>query len=313
MKHPLICLLGLLTITLRPAAAEPLPDPYIGDWQGDKIAAQVVALGGGSYRAKLLPEFDKRVPALAVVEGTVADGKLVFTGADAVIQNDTFTGKLANPFTMKRVTRLSPALGAKPPAGAIVLLGADTTDLQTEWQRQGGQPCGWTLLPGGVMQCAPGKGSIITKRQFGNHKVHVEFRTPFEPDKRGQGRGNSGVYLQGRYELQVLDSYGLEGLDNECGGIYKIAKPRVNMCAPPTQWQTYDITFTAAALDGDNVAKPARISVHHNGVLIHENQELPGTTTAAPVGKVGVTGGLYLQDHGNKVEYRNIWVEELAR
>lgn len=181
---------------------------------------------------------------------------------------------------------------------------------------QAGQ-IGWKLVPGdalepGYMEVGP--GSIVSRAQFGDHRLHIEFRTPYKPDARGQGRGNSGVYVQGRYEVQVLDSYGLKGANNECGGIYSVKAPRVNMCAPPLQWQTYDITFRAPRFnkDGDKV-KNARITVLHNGVNIHDDVELTvDGTTAAPWKGPARQGPIYLQDHGNPVQYRNIWVLPLA-
>jgi hypothetical protein len=179
-----------------------------------------------------------------------------------------------------------------------------------QWEHTGkfaGQPIQWRLLKDGVMEVRKGKGSIVTKKKFTNFKLHVEFRTPFMPDARGQGRGNSGVYLQERYEVQVLDSYGLEGEDNECGGIYKIGKPLVNMCAPPTQWQTYDITFYAPGNEREN----AQVTVVHNGVTIHDELKLPKPTGGALNSDVNKPGGIYLQDHGNPVQYRNIWLVEL--
>ena len=126
------------------------------------------------------------------------------------------------------------------------------------------------------------QGANSVKR-FQSHKLHVEFRTPFQPKARGQGRGNSGCYLQARYEVQMLDSFGLTGHHNECGGIYSIKPPDVNMALPPLSWQTYDIEFTAAKFkDGKKVAN-ARITVLHNGVKIHDNVELPKRTTASPL------------------------------
>ncbi|MCK5557939.1 MAG: DUF1080 domain-containing protein, partial [Candidatus Hydrogenedentes bacterium] len=131
---------------------------------------------------------------------------------------------------------------------------------------------------------------------------------------KGQGRGNSGVYLQGRYEVQILDSYGLESKDNECGGIYKVGAPIVNMCAPPMQWQTYDITFHTPRFDSSGAkTRNARVTVVHNGVTIHEDLEIPGPTRGSRNKKeTSEPGPILLQEHGNPVQYRNIWAVDLA-
>jgi hypothetical protein len=170
----------------------------------------------------------------------------------------------------------------------------------------------WKLVDG-AMQVAAGSGSIVTKQKFADFQLHLEFRLPFMPKQRGQARGNSGVYLQGRYEIQVLDSYGLEGVDNECGGIYKVAAPRVNMCAPPGVWQSYDIAFNAPRFDDKGIKiRNAVVTVRHNGVSIHENLEIPGPTGGALDENVQSPGGIYLQDHGNPVEFRNVWIVDCA-
>jgi hypothetical protein len=304
-------------------------DPVMGDWQGtltsgSPVFAQVIALGDGKYQANVLPQFDKRVAPIAVLDGRTEKDQTVqfiLRAEDrhyaeivvAVIERGRFSGSLGgmagNGFKMKKVYRPSPTLGAKPPAGAIVLFDGENLDQWQHPKKPG--PVNWKLV-GGAMEARPGAGSIITKRKFTDLRLHLEFSTPFMPDARGQGRGNSGVYLQGRYEVQVLDSYGLEGRDNECGGIYKVATPLVNMCAPPTQWQSYDITFHAPRFDtaGGNV-KNARLTVLHNGVKIHDDVEAPKPTAAASDSKVTEPGGIYLQDHGNPVQYRNIWLVEL--
>jgi hypothetical protein len=129
------------------------------------------------------------------------------------------------------------------------------------------------------------------------------------PRATGQGRGNSGVYVQGRYEVQVLDSYGLKSKDNDCGGIYEVAAPLVNACKAPTVWQTYDIEFTAPKCKDGKKVSPAKMTVLHNGVKIHDNVVMTKDNTRAGLGgDVCTPGPILLQDHGNPVQYRNIWL-----
>jgi hypothetical protein len=322
-------------------------DPYMGDWRGDSkfddgsdsdLVAQVIASGKGTYQANFHVKFGYTWPPVFKLAGVLEGQVVKFSGrpeikgspldVQSTISDGKFTGKfkgrspegedVSGSFTLQKVIRLSPKLGAKPPADAIVLFNGKNFD---RWEpaksRRSGQEIQW-LLKNGAMEVKPRTGGIITKKKFGDCKLHIEFRTPFMPDARGQGRGNSGVYLQGRYEVQILDSYGLEGRDNECGGIYGVGAPLVNMCAPPTQWQTYDITFRAPRFDTNGKKTSlATLKVVHNGVTIQEGKDgeggvkAKGPTTAAPDNTEKGPGGVYLQDHGNKVQFRNIWLVEL--
>jgi hypothetical protein len=151
---------------------------------------------------------------------------------------------------------------------------------------------------------------ILTKRKFNNYTMHLEFMLPFRPDARGQGRGNSGFYQVDHYEVQILDSFGLDGKNNECGGVYTKAEPKVNMCLPPLAWQTYDVEFTNAVAENGKKVKNARMTLKHNGVVIHDDLEINGVTGGSRNEPEGTPGPIKLQGHGNPLQYRNVWIVE---
>lgn len=209
--------------------------------------------------------------------------------------------KIAKPEDVKDVSPVT------APAGAIVLFDGKNLDA---WEKQKDKSkVEWKLVDGS-MEGYKGHGNIVTKEKFdGKFKLHVEFRVPYEPEGTGQGRGNSGVYVQGRYEVQVLDSYGLESKDNDCAAIYTVAAPKVNACKAPTVWQSYEIEFTAPKFGNGKKTEPARMTVYHNGTLVHENVAIPVDNTRAGMGGDPATPGpIMLQDHGHPVQFRNIWL-----
>lgn len=304
----------------RIAIAEPKdaakdPDFAIqGEYEGtlvegdkeEKVGVQVVANGLGEFTVKILRgglpgagwdaktsqsfqaiRHDDQAEIFASKTekiGTIAGGKLELKHKSATL-------------TAKRVERKSKTLGEKPPEGAVVLFG-EPDDIKK-----------WNGAK--IVELSDGKFMGVgetSKEKFGAFKAHIEFRLPWMPNSTGQQRGNSGVYLQDRYECQVLDSFGLKGENNECGGIYTQHKPLVNMCLPPLVWQTYDIEFTPAEFGADGKkTKNGRATIYHNGVKIHDNIEFP---KECPGGQkeAATPGPFQLQNHGDPVVYRNIWV-----
>lgn len=216
--------------------------------------------------------------------------------------------KLGADFKAAKPEDLKDAAPTPPPSGAIVLF--DGKDFSKWVKKDGKSEVKWTLRDGGVMEGVKGHGDILTRDKFdGKFKLHVEFRVPYEPAGKGQGRGNSGVYVQGRYEVQILDSYGLKSGNNDCGAIYEVAAPKVNACKAPTVWQSYDIEFTAPKFENGKKTEPARMTVTHNGTVIHENVPIPVDNTRAGLGGDPSTPGpILLQDHGHPVQFRNVWL-----
>ena len=283
---------------------------YVGEIPSNdglqKFGVQVIALGDGKFRAVGyqggLPGAGWDGSEKKIAEGERKEGVPTFMTEHARVTikagaMDVFSLNDGNQIaSFKKTVRESPTMGMEPPAGAVVLFNGKSGDAFE----------GARLTPDGLLM-----EGVTSKQKFGNCKVHLEFRLPYQPNDRDQARGNSGCYLQGRYEVQILDSFGLAGKNNECGGLYSIKDPDLNMCLPPLVWQTYDIDYKAAkfAADGKK-SEPARITVRHNGVVVHHEVELPKATTAAPNGEGADKGPLFLQNHGNPVRFRNIWVVE---
>jgi len=274
-----------------------------------KYGVQVIALGDGKFQAVGYPgglpgdgwTQEKKVSAEGVKNGET----ISFTSEDG--RGDLKDGTITifdaegnQVGTLDKVHRKSPTLGQVAPEGAIVLFDSKQAD-KTAKNFENGRVTEDGLLMEGV----------TSKRKFKDGHLHLEFQLPFMPQARGQGRSNSGCYVLGRYEVQILDSFGLEGKDNECGGIYKAGAPSVNMCFPPLAWQTYDIDFTSAKYDKDgNKTSKARITVKHNGVTVHDDREIDGPTPGGTNKDESTAGPLFLQNHSNPVRFRNIWVME---
>ena len=297
---------------------------YAGEITGKgKLAAQVIAYGDGNFALVFLPGglpgagWDGKTRIKLTARSL--DGKTTFKGSTnknatdfgwtGEFGDEILTGKTkeGDAFSLKRIVRHSPSLGEKPPAGAVVLFDGSSAD---EWE--GGK------LVDSFLFHVDNKWAT-SKKVFRDFKAHLEFRAPFMPYARSQGRANSGVYLDQRnkssrpgYEIQVLDSFGLDGKIDECGAIYGQKAPLLNMCYPPLTWQTYDIQFKTARFDkvGKKIAKPV-LTVHHNGVTIHDDLELEENGfTGGEKSLTDKPGAFMLQNYIGKVYYRNIWLVE---
>lgn len=329
------CLLCLrVTVLLSSLTGIIKADSVMGNWSGKwihnsgeegKLKVQLIDLGNNRYDAIFTCHFSgSQVTVHQFIDSKPEKNRLAVSGkmdlgAEAggeyqwkgVIANRTFSGTYLNQlysgrFSMVPEKKRSPTLDLRAPPGAVILFDGARLDA---WVHQAsGKNATWKIRSP-VVEVVPKSGDIVSRQNFNSHKLHLEFRTPFMPEARGQSRGNSGVYLQGRYEVQILDSYGLAGKNNECGGIYGQYAPRINACLPPTEWQTYDIQFTAAKRDArKKITQKAMITVVHNGILIHKDVVLKGVTTGSADAMEGTSGPVLLQDHGNLVQFRNIWI-----
>jgi hypothetical protein len=271
-----------------------------------KVGVQVIALGKGKFHAVGykggLPGDGWDGGEKNQQDGETKDGVTAFKSDKGVGEIKAGVLTIKTPGgdtvgTLKKIDRKSLTLGAKPPEGAVVLFDGKSADAWKDGK----------VTKDGLLE-----QGTTSKQTFQSFTLHAEFLLSFIPEARGQARANSGFYMQGRYETQVLDSFGLAGKNNECGGIYEIKDCDVNMCFPPLSWQTYDIDFTAPKFDASgNKTANARLTVKHNGVVIQEGVEIPRTTRGAPLAAEGPTPGpLYIQNHGNPIRFRNIWLVE---
>ncbi len=299
-----------------------------GDWNGRPIHAQIVAQSHTTYRAILYVGeeekggeiYGKTQKKVTYFEGEIdlgseLGGRYAVTGQAS---QGSFAGEFKNDnathkFIMERVLLKSPTLGMEPPDGAVVLMLNEnkwTPEAKETFDKSWIVQPRWRIESDGAARLSG--SSIVTKEKFGDARYHIEFQTPFMPNDRGQARGNSGVYVEGRYEVQVLDSFADAPADNLCGGIYQLAVPKMNACLPPLEWQTYDITFYAPRFDENGKKiKNAEITVVHNGKVIHDKVTLSHTTPGGVSGDEAPTGPLLLQDHSDRVGYRNVWIKPL--
>ncbi|MDA8743515.1 DUF1080 domain-containing protein [Rubripirellula amarantea] len=254
-----------------------------GEYVTDNRGMHVIARGDGDFE-------------IVIYEGGLPGAGMSSEPPRRIDGDIDVVEQLIESMEMTRVERVSSTEGAKPPPNAIVLFDGTKESIEKNWK--GGRVEDGLLCEG-----------TTTRENFQDYRLHLEFRTPWMPKDEGQKRGNSGVYHQGRYETQVLDSFGLEGLDNETGSIYTISAPSTNVCFPPMRWQTYDVDFTAARFDETGQkTSDARLTVRLNGILVQSDVTASYATRASIMNEGPEPGPIYLQDHGNPVRFRNIWL-----
>jgi hypothetical protein len=310
-----MCLLVCAVVVGAASAAAPKEEAVQGFYEGSldggkKFEARVVATGKGTYKVFVrLPADGVKVTKVELDGKTEADAaRFAGKGAGADWSASTADGAIkgtrtpGGAFTLKRLDRQSPTAGAKPPQGAIVLLDGKDFSEMVKQPGKDGKELAWKILNGAIE--VP-KGGMTTKRRFdGSFKLHVEFKCPLQPEGRSQGRANSGVYLPNGDEIQVLDSFGMTTYKGGgCGGLYAFKDPDAfddfSLASfPPLAWQTYDVEYRVEKKDGKPVGKP-RVTVVHNGIKIHDN---------APLQFDAKVGPFHFQDHGDPVQYRNLWV-----
>lgn len=306
-------------------------DPYQGEYEGTyqadpsqktKAKAKVIAEGPNYYRVLVQAEplISSEPTAQFEIYGVQQGNRVNLWGRSNAQQwHGRINGDklVADPgyygvgMELTKVLRTSPREGAQPPEGAVVLLPFASGKAPDTSAWRGAT---WKPQEDGSLQCDPGKGSILTKQNFGDMKLHLEFWLPLMAESFGQGRANSGVIINNMYEVQVLDSFGLVPSAGDCAAIYSQTRPKVNASFPPERWQTYDIVFRAPRMNADGTVKEkARVSVELNGVKVQEDVQIEGNTAGHAPGKPPAnvaSGPLQLQDHGNRVRYRNVWVVE---
>ncbi len=347
-RHPAgtLALFLFFASTLSAADFGTVPDPYVGNWSGtlsahgreEPIHATIIAYKS-RYEITLRTEPNPRKEALVILGGTIHANQLLLdpalsrpqsqgrvgSGRSAAAEGvrwqgqansqdltGTFAGPATGSFALKKIPLLpSPTLGAEAPAGAEVLLAGSNLNAW-ESRRASAEPIQWSITKSGALEVVSesagirNKQDLKTKGSFVDYRLHLEFKLAHKPEATGQGRSNSGVIHLGQYETQILDSFGLYGRDNDCGGIYKIREPDSNAAYPAGLWQTYDFDFTAPRFDAAGTkTADARITVRLNGILVHRDVAIPKPTAG---GKETARGPIVLQDHGNPVQFRNIWV-----
>ncbi len=306
-----------------PAESAAILGDYVGTFSRTGLApvparGMVIARDGDEYRVPLWTvdsPATESLPVLVELTGWRDDDQVFLAGEalgvkwQGLVHAGRLTAAIRHPyggrFELRRVDRQSPTLGAPPPAGAVILL-----------PYQPGQPtslaawegAAWPLTEDGAVQV--GRGDLRTVQMFGSVRLHLEFALPLIADVRGQKRANSGVFLHDRYEAQILDSWGVLAGAGDLGAIYNVSAPRVNAALPPLTWQTFDMDFEAPTLTADgDAAAPAFMTVRLNGVLVQDRVALDHPTDASDKPPVA-RDCIRLQDHGNPVRFRNIWLVE---
>ncbi len=307
---------------------------FQGEYIGDKSGVQVISLSDGKFHAVLydggLPGAGWDGKSKCLLDGNLESGRVIFKSSTvpkkyladdprifSATQNFPPHGQReakatlssAGKFvlhtktqprtTLQKVIRKSSTLGKKAPENALVLF--DGTGNTSFIGGRVDEKTGFLHTDG---------RDILTKLKFENYQMHLEFMLPYRPTIRGQHRGNSGFYQVDLYEMQILDSFGLDGLHFDCGGIYSQKAPMTNACFPPLSWQTYDVEFWSAKMKDGRKIKNARLTAKLNGILIHENYEFPSKTGGSRSENEGTPGPIKLQGHANPLQFRNIWIIE---